>query len=425
MSSTAGKTWHTTRTVRVGAIVVGLLALLGAAAYWGGWQLWAAHHLRLAQQALDQSDLAQARAHLRLCLEVWPHDAATHLLAARTARRADDDTDAARHLDECDRLGGPHEEIELERSLLLAQEGMLALVERSLVDRVEHNDPAAPLILEALTKGYARTSRLPLALYCTEKWLRLQPDNVGALFQQGLYCEKLFSPEKALANFRRVVELKPANEEARLHLAEALHYIRHFDEALPHFQQLVEANPGNAAALLGLARCEGALGHLDEAQTHLNQLLRARPGDGLALVERGKLALDRKELADAEQWLRKAVAVMPSGRTANYYLAQCLEQRGRHEEAQVYRTKLNQVDADWKRLEEVMHKLADAPLDTALRFEAGTLMLRVGQQEQGQRWLEGLLDDVPNHREAHQALAESYERAGNQALAARHRQFTP
>ena len=160
------------------------LVLFGVGCYLGGRYLWAAYHFRQAERAIDRRDWPQARANLRLCLEVWPRSAATHFLAARTARRADDYEDAVQHLDECERLVGRPKDLELERALLRAQQGDIGPVERYLVDRVEQDDPDAPLILEALVKGYVQTARLPLALYCTAKWLHLQPDSVDALFWQ-------------------------------------------------------------------------------------------------------------------------------------------------------------------------------------------------------------------------------------------------
>jgi tetratricopeptide (TPR) repeat protein len=397
-------------------------ALLGVAGYLGSRNLWAAYHFRQAGRAIDRRDWSQARANLRLCLEVWPGSAATHFLAGRTARRADDYEDAVQHLDECERLGDRSKNLELERALLRAQQGDIAPVERQLVDLVEQNDPDAPLILEALIKGYVQTSRLPLALYCAAKWLRLQPDSVEALFWRGQFYEQLFSHDQALEDFRRVVELDPEHKAGRLHLAEQLVRHRLFDEALPHLQRLAAQDPGSAPVLLALARCQGALGHSEEAVALLDNLLRAQPRNVAALVERGKLALDADQLAEAESWARKAVEAAPRGRTAIYFLGQCLERRGRHEEAKIYSAQLKEIDAAWARYEQVMGKLTKTPLDPALRSEAGTLLMRVGKDEEGLRLLSALLRDAPEYGPAHQALADYYERTGNHSLAAHHRQ---
>src|SRR6266508_6826473 len=73
-------------TIGTALLVVGLGGLIG---YLVWRQSWAWRHYQEAQAALGRQDPAAAADHLARCLEVWPHDRATLLLAARTARRAD------------------------------------------------------------------------------------------------------------------------------------------------------------------------------------------------------------------------------------------------------------------------------------------------------------------------------------------------
>src|SRR5205823_3470376 len=82
-------------------ILLGALALLGAAGYYGVRQLWAGYHYRLALQAQQERDFAQAADHLERALTVWPHDPAMHLLSAQAARRQGDMDSAVPHLREC------------------------------------------------------------------------------------------------------------------------------------------------------------------------------------------------------------------------------------------------------------------------------------------------------------------------------------
>jgi Tfp pilus assembly protein PilF len=53
----------------------------------------------------------------------------------------------------------------------------------------------------------------------------------------------------------------------------------------------------------------------------------------------------------------------------------------------------------------------------------GMSYFRLGNEEQGRRWLYAALQEDPWHAQAHQALAERYEQEGQTALAAPHRQF--
>src|SRR5258706_9075139 len=96
-------------------------------------------------------DFDEARQQLVQCLKVWPFSRATHLEAARMARKAGAFDQAERHLLAARKRGGEPEAINMEHLLLRAQRDDLASVEGELVARLEQNHPDAVLILEVLT----------------------------------------------------------------------------------------------------------------------------------------------------------------------------------------------------------------------------------------------------------------------------------
>src|SRR5262249_29385953 len=110
------------RDPRRAAAFVLLLALAAVAAAPGGPQLWGYHHLRAARRARAGCRRAGASAPLERSWQVWPDDAAPHLLAAQAARRAGDFDAAERHLEQHQRLfEGTSQEGVLEYALLRAQ----------------------------------------------------------------------------------------------------------------------------------------------------------------------------------------------------------------------------------------------------------------------------------------------------------------
>jgi Tfp pilus assembly protein PilF len=159
----------------------------------------------------------------------------------------------------------------------------------------------------------------------------------------------------------------------------------------------------------------------EEAQKLLEAVLAYHPEHVEALGELGKLLLQTGKESEAEGWLRRAVALAPYERDANFNLYQCLVQRGRREEAGHYLARAEKIDADFQRLSELTRKIAAEPKDPALRQEAGAILLRNGQEQEGLRWLASALQEDPKHRPTHQTLADYYERAGQRALAAQHR----
>jgi predicted Zn-dependent protease len=143
----------------------------------------------------------------------------------------------------------------------------------------------------------------------------------------------------------------------------------------------------------------------------------------LALGERGKLELAMGKADEAERWLRRAVAVVPFEREIAYSFWLVIQRdEAKKVEAATWVARLAQIDADLTRMAEVMRLINASPNDPAPRHEAGMLMLRNGQEEEGVRWLDNALRQDPGYRPTHQALAEYYEKKGKATLAAYHRQ---
>src|SRR5262249_25790050 len=159
-------------------------------------------------QALARRDLAGALAHLKLCLEAWPTSSETHLLAARTARRAGLYDDAEQYLHLCKKHGGVPEAIDLERALLVTQRGDWKY-EEYLHHCVTAGHPDAEVILEGLVFSYMKTYRLGQALKCLDYWLEQHPDTVQALVWRGRCRELTRFFAEALEDYRQAVELEP------------------------------------------------------------------------------------------------------------------------------------------------------------------------------------------------------------------------
>ena len=404
------------------AVAVLLLGLIGGG-YAGSRYAWAVYHYRAGRQALERRDFTQARAHLLLCLQVWPACAEVHLRLAQAARRAGDYQAAEHHLDRCRELAAPADPAGLERMLLRAQRGDLDGVEGYLLHRAEQEGPESVLILEALAPVYLASYHLHGALYCVGRLLELEPENIQALLWHGQVMERLNRFAEALADYRHALALNPDDEQARLSLGEVLLYLDQPQDAAEHFEYLYQRQPGNAAVQFGLACCRRGLGRREEARKLLDGLVTRYPREAPILSERGKLALEEGQAAEAEDWLRRAVALSPFDRRMNYALYQCLQGRGKHAEAKELRAKLERLDQDVKRLLELSKEILNKPQAPAERCEVGILCLRLGLDQAGLGWLAGALREDPWSADAHQALAEYYERSGQPGPAARHRQL--
>jgi tetratricopeptide (TPR) repeat protein len=394
--------------------------------------------LKAARQAIERREFTKALDLLAKALKVSPENADLHFLMARTARRAAAFKEAQHHIDECVRLKGSAEAIALERKILQAQVGELDDVEKPLQALVKKGHTDAGLILEALSQVYIELFRLEDAMRCLNHWLDLKPKEIQALLwrakvmgmmpeegkNDGTWTMYYFDANpKGLPDYQTVVAIDPEQDEARLQVAQAMLQLSGPEKALEHFQYLHKRKYKNSVVLLGLARCRGLLGEVKEAEELLDKLLRDDPRNSQALMERGKLALGAGETADAEKWLRKALTLDSFDYHSNYFLYLCLTQVGKTEQAKECSAKLERIQKDRVRMNDLYTKVLKAPRDLRPRYELGRIFLQQNRESEGLRLLGSVLKAEPGHKQSHLALAEYYSRAGKKDLAQKHREL--
>jgi tetratricopeptide (TPR) repeat protein len=378
-------------------------------------QLRARYHLRAARSELEHFHNPQAVRHLQICLQVWPQDADVLLLAARAARCARAYDDAERCLDKYQQARGCDDAYSFEQLLLTAERHVDQVADLCWRNYVEKDHPETSRILDALTRGYFRQYRLVEARACLTRWLETQPESAQALCLEGqYYLDFVFSKNTALASYRRAVEIDPEHEEARLGLAVALLSTSDYAEAAKHLEFVRQRQPENLSVRVGLAECRYDRGDPDGALELVEQVLAQHPHHPPALELRGRLALAAGQFADAEDWLRQAVAGDPSNHNARFSLMQCLHKTHKDAEAQKLDEELKHQEDDLKRFNEIVtRELSQNPRDPALHYTLGTLLLRGGQRQEGLRWLRSALSLDPQYVPARQALDEYYQKAAS------------
>jgi tetratricopeptide (TPR) repeat protein len=409
------------RISRIAFLVLFTLAMLGAAAH-----LWANWEYRAAQEANARRDFALAQKHLERALNVWFLSPEMHSQAARAARRAGHFDQARKHLQEGVSFAGHADALDLEFMLLRAQQGDLSGVKSTLATLLQQDRPDDNLaILEVMTPDYIQSFQLSSALECIDRWLENDPDSVDAWQYRVQVYGRLQNGSELLAACRRLLELAPNRDDVRLQLARELVHAHQPEEALQQFQQLRSSLGDTPQLSGGMARCLTELNRSDEARRLLGEALARNPHDATALTERGRLAMQSESPAEAETWLRRAVAEAPADHDALYNLFQCLQKQGKQKEAAEFEAKFKAVESDLVELRETMKQIATRPHDPEPRYRAGTIFLRNGKSDEGLRWLTSALLEDPGHRRTHQALAEYHERLGDALRAAQHRRFAP
>jgi tetratricopeptide (TPR) repeat protein len=361
--------------------------------------------------------LTEARKHLAPLLLIDPQDAALRFTAARLARRAGDYEAARKDLAEYRRLAGNTPAGQLEELLLRAQAGEQDDLARDLHAWAEKDRSAAPLIHEALARGYFEEQRLAEGYRELAAWLDREPNSARAFLWRGWALQRLGKSAQAMHDFREAVRLAPAWDAPQLQLAEALLENTQAAEAVALYERLRGRWPQDVDVdvLVGLARCWVLRGKFAEAGMLLDDVLKEHPRQTAALAEWGRLALQEGRPAEAERRLRQALKEEPANYRTTYQLVMCLRLQRKEAQARELTARLRAIADDHDRLQEILNrKLPEAPRDPNLRCEVGRILLRSGQERQGLRWLHSALRIDPQHRATRQALAE-HDKAAKKA----------
>lgn len=393
------------RALRRSCIILFALVLFGAAASAAA-HLRAWYHYRAAQKALVLYHFAEAGKHLDIPFKAWPNYWRVHLLAARAARLDGASAQARERLLFCQERQPHADEVLLEWALLRAQVGELEAVESYLLEQLRRGSDQAALIGEALIEGYTRTYRIGPALAGVEEWLKQSPDDTQALYLQGDIYQQIQRPQMALACYRRSMEIDPQRDDARWRLTRCLLRLGLCEEANPHLVYLRRRYPHDAEITVELAGARFKQGQLAEARQLLDAVLAEHPDNEAALRERGRLALESENAAEAEKWLRRAEKRNPHDTQLLPLLAAALEHQEKHDEAQILHERLRQTDRDFQRLAQIcLHELGERPNDPVLHCELGVLLQRLGYREAARSWLLLAVQEDPKSPSARAALA--------------------
>jgi tetratricopeptide (TPR) repeat protein len=278
---------------------------------------------------------------------------------------------------------------------------------------IQNGDPNTVQILEALTKGYLRVYRFSEADSCLKQWLEHDPDSSEAYFLLGWSLQQRGVKEATIENFTRSVSLDPNNRVARYQLALSLIESAQPEEAIKHIEILVRKEPNNLDLLVNLAQCQHALGLVDEARRNLEKVLAVKPLHAAALAERGLLANNTESPATAEEFLKKAIEIDPNNGQANFAYHACLEKQGKLSEAEVQLQRIHLIDRDLRELQDLLsHQIPNRPDNPTAHYQAGVILLRVGNDQEAERMLYQALKLAPNYRPAQSALLEHFKKKG-------------
>ena len=417
----AGKTRPVRRFFFLGACL--LLAVVVTVFLWP--RLRSTRRMNAARRALSEGDAVRALKMLENIGTATADRAEVHYLSAVANRRAGRMTQFEWHLRRATELDWPKEDIQRQEWLAVAQTGNVQAVERQLMDTINRgvSDEAAEEIYEAIAVGHLSSYRLREAWKCLDFWLNWHPNAPMAhLLRAGIY-EQRSDFSAAADDYRAVIEQVPDHRLARKRLGQALLASRDgVKEAREHFRNCLEHVPDDIDAILGLAECERRLGKVVEARRHVEAAMARQltpKQRAVALRELGQILVDEGRANEAVETLAEAIELAPADLTTRSAMVRAARAGRQPEKAKHHADRVRQIRDGNDRHEEITQSLLDRPHDAELRFEAGSIQLELGRQNEGVGWLLSALECDPTHEKSHEMLAEHCRQTGNKPLNAR------
>ncbi|MGE5244343.1 MAG: sulfatase-like hydrolase/transferase [Betaproteobacteria bacterium] len=222
------------------------------------------------------------------------------------------------------------------------------------------------------------------------------PKVIDAWFMLGNEYYRRHEWTKAIAEYKRALELKPDYDLVVINMANAYRALGKDEEAMVGYRRFMQLDPKNAQIRYEAAQILLDNGQLDEAQKQLERALELEPTLAAARNALGVVALKHGDTATAEKDIAEAIAAKPDVRLAHFNLALLAEQRG----------DLQRAVAEYQK-EIELH-----PSSYKAEFNLGQLYGRIGDPDGQMAAYRKAIDMNPDFAEGHLYLAKAYLDAG-------------
>ncbi len=148
----------------------------------------------------------------------------------------------------------------------------------------------------ALTARAAFQTDVSQRLADYDEAIRIDKGNMVAWRERGRTKLASGNPEKALEDFKHLLDQNEEDVEALQAMAEALVSLEKFDESLEHLDRLIEIDPDASLGYSLRAQVRLAQGQIEAAEEDLNKAIKIEPRDLAALLMRGRLRLAQEKI---------------------------------------------------------------------------------------------------------------------------------
>jgi tetratricopeptide (TPR) repeat protein len=333
--------------------------------------------------------------------------AEVYLLLARAHRRQGNLERARAFLRQAEKSGGDTGRIQRETWLITAQAGDLHAVAEHLPELLASPGSDGPDICEAFVQGYFANLLIDEAFGMLDAWQQDYPDDPQAHWMEGYLSQALALDDRAMAAYRRGLQLAPHRIDMRRRLAEVLLEAQQTDEALGLLRQCLAAAPEDLDVLTVMADALVQDGNLEQAESMLRRVIEKDPANFAALRQLGEILLTQGEFEAAARQLEQAFTLRSYDTTTHNALGRALRALGKDEEAEPHFKYVAEAEQSLANLERQLRQVVERPNDVELRYQIGLTLMKYGSPEDGRRWLRTVLQLDPDHAAARELLVSS------------------
>lgn len=166
-----------------------------------------------------------------------------------------------------------------------------------------------------------------------KKALEVSPADAKAHNNLGSALSEKGAWDEATVHYRKAVEINGGYAKAHVNLGIALARKGMLDEAIGHFQKAAEIDPEQAGAQNSLGRALAEKGKLDEAIPHFEKAIALQPDFAEAHINLGRTLAEKGDVAGAKSHFVTVVKANPNYAEAHNSLAAVLASEGAVDQA--------------------------------------------------------------------------------------------
>ena len=157
---------------------------------------------------------------------------------------------------------------------------------------------------------------------------------------------KQLTPQEKIEQYKKILEIDPADYQVRNNLGVIYAQLKLFDEAVEQFKKAIEIKPDYTMAYLNLGAACGDMGRLDDAIDAFNKAIEVKPGYAKAHQNLGVACFQNKDYEKALMEFKKFIELaQQDGDESLYYtMAECSKFLGDKSGAEQYLKKVVEIN---------------------------------------------------------------------------------